>query len=123
MATLWLVNAVVLSFRSNVPLRDVAITLAGYSAALFVFLSEMLMSGGAAWLTQKRGEYWTKEIDYVYLGFGLFGLVASLGKVENVSGKFDSLPGMLGPMLVATAIVLRAIKTRAEIAGWNKLER
>jgi hypothetical protein len=122
-AALWLVYAIGLSFQSSMPLRDVAITLASYSAALFVLLSDMLINGGAAWLTWKRGENWTKEIDYVYLGFGFFGLIASLGKLQNVSGDFNPLPGMLGPMLVATAIVLRAIKTRAEVAGWNKPKR
>ena len=121
-ATLWLANAVALSFQSNVPLRDVAITLASYSAALFVFLSDMLMSGGAAWLTRKRGEHRTKEIDYVYLGLGFLGLMFSLGKLQNVSRNFDLLPGMFGPMLVTAAIVLRIIKTRAEISGWNKIK-
>jgi hypothetical protein len=92
-AALWLVYAVILSFQSSMPLRDVALTLATYSSALFVLLSNRLMSGGAAWLTRKRGENWTKEIDYVYLGFGFLGLMASLGKLQNVSGKFNPLPG------------------------------
>jgi hypothetical protein len=79
--------------------------------------------GTYSFMPRKRGEHWTKEIDYVYLGFGFLGLMASVGKLQNVPGNFNPLPGMLGPMLVATAIVLRVIKTRAEIAGWNKMKR
>jgi hypothetical protein len=45
--------------------------------------------------------------------------MASLGKIENVSDKFDA-PGIRGAGLVATALILKTIKIRAEIAGWNK---
>jgi hypothetical protein len=65
------------------------------------------------------GTHRTKEIDYVYLVLGAFGLIASLGQLDIVSDKFAT-PSALGPFLVATAFVLRAIKTRAEIGGWNK---
>jgi DMSO/TMAO reductase YedYZ heme-binding membrane subunit len=112
--------AVQLSFQSNVSLSEMTLTLIWFSSALFVLLSEMLMGSTGAWLTKLRGEQWTKEIDYFYLTFAGFGVIASLGKVGNVSQKVDVIPGMLGPMLVATAIILRAIKTRAEIGGWNK---
>jgi hypothetical protein len=78
-----LVGAINLSSRSNVPLHDTALILVWYSGALFVLLSEMLMGGIAAWLTKKRGEQWTKEIEYVYLSFAGFGVVASLGKLET----------------------------------------
>jgi hypothetical protein len=84
-----------------------------------VALSEALPRGPAAQLTSWRGERWTKELDYLYLGLGVLGLTMSLGKIENVSDKFDA-PGTLGAGLVATTLVLRTIKTRAEIAGWNK---
>lgn len=118
----WMTYCVGLGFQSDVRLRDVMLALASYSVALFVWLSDVLMTGGGPWLTKKRGERWTKEIDYVYLTLGACGLIASLGQLQNVSDKFTP-PSMLGPFLVATAIVLRAIKTRAEIGGWNKPNR
>jgi len=120
-ALIWLAYCVQLSFQSQVRFRDVMLALAMYSAVLFVALSEALPRGLAAWLTRWRGDRWIKELDYLYLGLGVLGLVASLGKIENVSDKFDA-PGILGAGLVATALVLRTIKTRAEIAGWNKLK-
>ena len=119
MILVWLIFLVYLSFQSGIRLRDVMLALASYSLALFVWCSEMLMNGGAAWLTRKRGERWTKEIDYVYLTLGVGGLITVLGQLQNVSDKLI-LPSMFAPFIVATAIVLRAIKTRAEIGGWNK---
>jgi DMSO/TMAO reductase YedYZ heme-binding membrane subunit len=98
------------------------LVLGSYSVAVFVFLSEILMTSGAAWLSRMRGERWTKEIDYLYLGLGAFGLIASLSQLQNVSDKFIP-PSILAPFLVATAIVLRAIKTRAEIGAWSKRTR
>jgi hypothetical protein len=117
----WLAYCVQLSFQSEVRVREVMLALAMYSVILFVALSELLPRRLAAQLTSWRGEIWTKELDYVYLGLGVLGLMMSLGKIENVSDKFDA-PGIFGAGLVATALVLRTIKTRAEIAGWNKLK-
>lgn len=37
---------------------------------LFVFLSEILLDGGASYLTRRRGKVWVKELDYLYLGLG-----------------------------------------------------
>jgi hypothetical protein len=70
----WLIYWVYIGFQRGVSLGDVMLALGSYSAALFVFLSEILMTGGAARLTDKRGPKWTKEIDYVYLVLGAFGL-------------------------------------------------
>jgi hypothetical protein len=78
-----------------------------------------MLSGGSAYLTRKRGPKWVKELDYVYLGLGAVGLFASLSKVEGVTGgckKWD----VLGPLIWATALVVRLLKTRAEIEGWAK---
>lgn len=116
----WLIYCLNLAFKTGVQLREVMLTLAWYGVALYIFLTEALVSGFAARLTRWRGENWTKELDYFYLGLGFVGLIASLGTIENVSDKFTP-PGMLAPLLVTTAIVLRALKTRAEIAGWNRL--
>jgi hypothetical protein len=53
------------------------------SVGLFISLTEALVSGGAAWLTRWRGARWKKELDHFYL-VGVLGLMASLGKIENV---------------------------------------
>jgi hypothetical protein len=90
-----------------------------YSVALFIFISELLLWKGAKYLTEKRGSKWVKELDYIYLGLGAIGIFGSLSRVEGLPGrstKFD----ILGPVILATALVLRFIKTRAEIAEWNK---
>jgi hypothetical protein len=113
---LWLL---LLSFSKSVPLRDVLLATSGYCISLFVTLSEILVRGGGAWLTGKRGDKWTKEIDYVYLVLGAGGLLLSVSQLSVVADKV-SFPSTLGALCLATALVLRAIKTRAEIAGWNK---
>ena len=117
----WLIYCVTLSFEDNIRARDMMLGLASYAIGLFVWLSDILMNGGAARLTKWRGEKWTKEIDYVYLSIGAFGLITSLGQLPNVSHKI-TMPMMFGPFVIATAIVIRAIKTRAEIDGWNRLK-
>jgi hypothetical protein len=63
---------------------------------------------------------WVKELDYVYLLLGACGLAMSTNRLDVVSEKM-SAPEYLGPFILATALVVRAIKTRVEINGWNKL--
>ena len=84
MCSLWFIWSMSLGFRNEIRFRDALIGLISYCAILFVVLSELLMSGGAAWLTRKRGENWTKEIDYVYLGLGAVGLMISIGQLSIV---------------------------------------
>src|ERR1700730_1877559 len=71
-------------------------------------------------LTAKRGENWAKEIDYVYLMIGSVGILASLNRVDSLTGRLEGAD-ILAPLLLATAVVIRFIKTRAEISNWNKL--
>src|SRR5580692_9845735 len=40
-------------------------------------------------LTRKRGENWTKEIDYLYLGIGSLGIVFSINRIDIVIGRFQ----------------------------------
>lgn len=120
MCLLWFVWCVALGLQSEIRFRDAFVGLLSYCSILFVALSELLMSGGATWLTKRRGENWVKEIDYLYLGLGAVGLFISLGQLASVSDKL-SLPGTIGPVALATALTLRIVKTRAEIGGWNKL--
>lgn len=90
-----------------------------YAGFLFVVLSEVLIAGFGAVLTRWRGENWVKELDYVYLALGALGLAMSTNRLEMVDEKM-SLPEYLGPFAIATALVVRAIKTRSEINGWNR---
>jgi hypothetical protein len=119
MLAAWLLWFLGLGFYNEIRFRDVLLAVLCYSAVLFVFLSELLMKGGAAWLTKRRGEKWIKEIDYFYLALAAAGLVISIGQLQAVSDKI-SLPGTIGTLVLATAIVLRAIKTRTDIGGWNR---
>jgi hypothetical protein len=91
-----------------------------YAAFLFLVLSEMMISGLASALTKWRGEVWVKELDYIYLLLGACGLAMSISRLDIVSEKL-SFPEYIGPFVLATALAIRAIKTRVEINGWNKL--
>ena len=95
--------------------------LANYSCMLFVLLCEALLHAGfAVRLNRWRGEKWVKELDYVYLGMGAVGLAYSVDRLQSVSTGVVA-GQWIGPFLVATALVVRTIKTRADIGNWNKL--
>jgi hypothetical protein len=70
-------------------------------------------------VTKWRGDKWTKELDYPYLILGGIGVVLAIGRPSLETGRV-SLPQTIGLIAVSIALVLRAIKTRAEINGWNK---
>jgi hypothetical protein len=92
-----------------------------YGVTLYMVLVYVLREKKfAEWLTRKRGEQWVKEIDYLFLPLGAAGVVATAEKLESGSGP--SRLDMLGPLMLTTALVLRLIKTRAEIGEWNKPE-
>jgi hypothetical protein len=90
-----------------------------YGVSLFVILGDILMGGLARYLTAKRGEKWTKELDYVYLSIGSLGIVGTLNKLDFLRGRSE-WTDVIAPLVLTTAIVIRFIKTRAEIEGWNK---
>jgi hypothetical protein len=90
-----------------------------YGVSLFVILGDILMGGLAKYLIAKRGEKWTKELDYVYLSIGSLGIVGTLNKRDFVSGRSD-WADVIAPLILTTAVVIRVTKTRAEIEGWNK---
>jgi hypothetical protein len=50
------------------------------------------------------------------------GVLGSVNKLELAGGHYSQFD-LLGPFVVASAIVVRLIKTRAEIDGWNKAPR
>jgi hypothetical protein len=98
---------------------DVFLFMGVYGIALHSFSCEVLLRGGAQWLTEKRGEKWVKELDYFYLALGLVGVLSSVIRIEHVGGRFSKID-ILAALVLVTAIAIRFIKTRAEIDGWNK---
>jgi hypothetical protein len=111
---------IVLSRRPEpIPFRHVAEILVMYGIGLFVILSDIMLMGFAKFLTAKRGEKWVKEMDYFYLTIGAVGILASMNRIEFLTGRFEGTD-ILAPLVLTTAIVIRFLKTRADIAGWNK---
>jgi hypothetical protein len=92
-----------------------------YGVTLYIVLCELLQLRLAAFLTKKRGEKWIKELDYVYLTLGAVGTLGTVDRIALVSGGFAKID-LVAPAFVATAVVVRFIKTRAEIGAWNKLK-
>jgi hypothetical protein len=91
-----------------------------YAASLFVMLSEALtLFGGAATLRRWRGEKWVKELDYIYFAFGGVGAVLAVNRMNAIGEKL-SLSDLYVPIILASALVIRVIKTRAEINEWHK---
>jgi hypothetical protein len=107
-------------FAPRVHFIELVQVTASYAAFLFVLISEWFLMGGAERLTKARGEKWTKEMDYVYLSFGAVGLAFTLSRLEAVTDR-PSIPELIGPIMLAMALVVRTIKTRAEVNGWNKM--
>jgi hypothetical protein len=91
-----------------------------YGVGIFVLLSTVMLGGLAERITKWRGEKWVKELDYIYLTLGSAGIIASMNRLPFVTGKIDT-GDLFAPLLLITAVVIRFIKTRAEIGGWNKL--
>ena len=56
----------------------------------------------------------------MYLTLGALGVIGSLSKIGLVGSRYAQFD-LLGPLVVMSAIVIRLIKTRADIEGWNKL--
>jgi hypothetical protein len=104
----------------TIDLGAVLIVVYTTSAFVFVLIGEFMCMGLATWLTNKRGDLWTKEIDYVYLVLAAIGVGASANRLETVQGRIEGYD-LLGPVIISIAIGIRLIKTRAEVAGWNKL--
>lgn len=98
----------------------VAALVLSYGVALFIVLSNYMQKGFAERLTRWRGEKWIKELDYAYLTLGSAGILATVNRLSFVTGRIEA-GDMLAPVLLTTAVVIRFIKTRAEIGGWNKL--
>lgn len=93
-----------------------------YGVSMFVLIGDALMGQLGARLTAIRGEKWTKELDYVYLTLGSIGIAGSVNRVGFLTRHIESAD-ILAPLILTTAVVVRFVKTRAEIEGWNKPSR
>jgi predicted membrane protein len=109
----------IIFLEKSTPIEDVLLFLIVYSVALYIVLCDVLLYGVAKWLTQKRGEKWVKELDYFYLTLGAVRVIGSLNKIESITGRYSKYD-IIAPLVLATAVVIRFIKTRADIGGWNK---
>jgi hypothetical protein len=103
-----------------VTLRQLSIALVCYAAALYAAICDALRFGWAERLTRKRGPKWIKELDYVYLALGALGIIGSINRLPFVGEHYTRLD-FLGPIILTSALVVRLVKTRADIDGWNKL--
>jgi hypothetical protein len=95
--------------------------LAVFGALLYLTLCELLLTWGLAEkLTVVRGPRWVKEIEYLYLELGLIGVLWSVNRIDALFNRIDPHYDFVAPWALVTAVVLRLIKTRAEIGEWNK---
>jgi hypothetical protein len=106
--------------NTTITVEDLAVALLGYSAGLYALLCDVFRFGLAHRLTETRGVKWVKELDYFFLLSGSAGVFLLLTKLP-VGTQQNSPLEFLGPILAATGLVLRLIKTRAEIDDWTAL--
>jgi hypothetical protein len=106
---------------SKMALDQLIAALIAYGAALYTGLCQLLQSAYGKRLTVWRGDKWAKELDYPYLFIGGLGLVVSMNRLDTVSNHLVGVE-IIGPLIVTTAIAIRLVKTRVEIAGWNRKE-
>ena len=104
---------VILSIGSISLITQMLIVTFGYATALY---GEILLHGVAERLTIKRGEEWVKELDYIYLSLGSVGIIGAINRSDAVTDRITKAD-LFVPAITATAIVVRFIKTRAEISG------
>jgi hypothetical protein len=112
-------GVMLLPFETDLRLEAVAGLTIIYGSILYIVICEAMLAGLAQWLTRKRGEQWVKELDYLYLTLGAFGVLATINRIDHLQGRLSKFD-LFVPIALATAVVIRFIKTRAEIAGWNK---
>ena len=89
-----------------------------FAIGTFILLSEVLVGCRMGLSLTRRRKNWVKEIEYFYLLLGGTSIVAGMSKLPNVNYHMDWL-NIAAPLVLTFAVVVRLIKTRAEIAGWN----
>lgn len=105
--------------EDEVYVAEMVVAVFFYGVILYIFLCELLLRGGARWLTSQRDEQWVKEIDYLYLGMGAMGIFGLLNRIDTVLGRYTKAE-VYAALILTSAVVVRLIKTRAEIGGWNE---
>jgi hypothetical protein len=80
---------------------------------------EFLILGGAAYLNKRRGEQWIKEFEYWYIGLGVISIVSSVNRIDKLHQPWEKLD-LVAPLIFVTAVVVKLIKTRAEIGRWHE---
>jgi hypothetical protein len=118
MPVVWSLHEVI--GRERIPMLTFVGLIASCGILAYVAFSELLMRGAAEWLNDRR-KPWVKELEYVYLLFGIGGLIVSINRMEMMEGKIEWL-GVLGPLIVTLAVVVKLVKVRAEVYGWNDTE-
>lgn len=101
------------------PLEKIAASLFLASCCLYIFLCASLINGWANRLTRWRGEKWIKELDYIYLSLGALGAFGTLNRIPLFPDRYEHLE-IYAPLVLSSAVVVRLVKTRAEIGNWNK---
>jgi hypothetical protein len=122
----WIMIRVALSYFAaflvaphSVTLRQLSVMLICYAAALYALICDALRFGWAERLTKKRGPNWIKELDYLYLGLGALGIIGSINRLPAVGDHHTRLD-FLGPIILTSALVVRLVKTRADIDGCRR---
>jgi hypothetical protein len=104
--------------RAAISIFALTSTVTLFGVSLYALICDLMLWKLAKFLTTKRGTQWTKELDYVYLTLGSVGIGATLNRFDFVTGHLQ-WADFIAPLVLTTAIVIRFIKTRAEIEGWN----
>jgi len=91
------------------------------SQALGLLVLYGLIARGARYLTRVRGDRWIKELEYLYVALGTIGVVGLLNKWDRLGQPWEKID-LVAPVLFATAVVVKLIKTRAEIGRWSELK-
>jgi len=100
-------------------IHAIILTLLAVGSGIVIVWGELMHAGFGRWLTEKRGERWVKEIDYVYIGLAAVGVLVTMNRLEFVDKRFEQ-GDLLGLLAVTAAVAVRLTKTRIEANEWHK---
>jgi hypothetical protein len=101
-------------------LEDFVILVLSFGITSYVIVAEVFLRWGAEQLNRFRST-WVRELEYVYVLFGMSGLVVSINRIEAMDGRFAALD-FIGPLIVMLAVVIKLVKIRAEVSRWDNPE-
>lgn len=116
----WLLVFGRLTGRTSIPLEDFVILVLSFGITSYVIVAEVFLRWGAEQLNRFRST-WVRELEYVYVLFGMSGLVVSINRIEAMDGRFAALD-FIGPLIVMLAVVIKLVKIRAEVSRWDNPE-